>query len=91
MRDNVRRYVVDELGDPGAVLIADDTGDVKSGAHTVGVQRQYTGSGRRQKSALDLGLRASLNVVHAGRRDRHEKDVDEAMPDAHGVLAALTA
>jgi len=30
-------------------------------------------------------------VVRAGRRDRHEKDVDDAMPDAHAVLAALTA
>jgi hypothetical protein len=47
VRDDVRRYVVDELGDPGAVLIADDTGDLKSGAHTVGVQRQYTGTAGR--------------------------------------------
>jgi SRSO17 transposase len=31
VRDDVRRYVVDELGDPGAVLILDDTGDLKAG------------------------------------------------------------
>jgi hypothetical protein len=30
-------------------------------------------------------------VVRTGRRDRHEKDVDGAMPDACAVLAALTA
>ena len=44
VRDDVRRYVIDELGDPGAVLIADDTGDLKAGTDTVGVQRQYTGT-----------------------------------------------
>jgi SRSO17 transposase len=39
--------VVDELGEPGATLIFDDTGDLKSGRHTVGVQRQYTGTAGR--------------------------------------------
>jgi SRSO17 transposase len=51
VRDDLRRYVVDELGDPGAVLIADDTGDLKSGSHTVGVQRQYTGTAGRIENA----------------------------------------
>jgi hypothetical protein len=32
VRDDVRGYVVDELGDPGAVLILDDTGDLKKAA-----------------------------------------------------------
>jgi len=30
-------------------------------------------------------------VVRAGRRDRHEKDVEDVMPDAYAVLVALTA
>ena len=30
VRDDVRRYVVDEMGDPAGVLIIDDTGDRKS-------------------------------------------------------------
>ncbi len=50
-RDDVRRYVVDELGDPGAVLILDDTGDLKAGRHTIGVQRQYTGTAGRIENA----------------------------------------
>jgi SRSO17 transposase len=32
VRDDVRGYVVDALGDRGAVLILDDTGDLKKGA-----------------------------------------------------------
>lgn len=43
MRDDLRRYVVDELGTPGGVLILDDTGDLKKGVHTVGVVRWGAG------------------------------------------------
>jgi SRSO17 transposase len=51
VRDDLRGYVVDHLGDPGAVLVVDETGDVKKGAHTVGVQRQYTGTAGRIENA----------------------------------------
>jgi SRSO17 transposase len=51
VRDDLRRYVVDELGERGGVLIVDDTGDQKSGSHTVGVQRQYTGTTGRIENA----------------------------------------
>src|SRR6266536_537477 len=57
VRDDVRRYVVDELGDPGAVLIIDDTGDLKKGTASVGVQRQYTGTaGRIENSQVAVFL-----------------------------------
>jgi SRSO17 transposase len=57
VRDDVRRYVVDELGDPGAVLILDDTGDLKKGSASVGVQRQYTGTaGRIENSQVAVFL-----------------------------------
>jgi SRSO17 transposase len=57
VRDDVRRYVVDELGDPGAVLTPDNTGDLKAGVHTVGVQRQYTGTaGRIENSQVAVFL-----------------------------------
>jgi len=39
---------------------------------------------------LDLDLRASLNVVRAGRPDPHEKDIDDAMA-ASTRCPALTA
>jgi SRSO17 transposase len=51
VRDDLRDYVVDHLGDPSAVLVVDETGDLKKGAHTVGVQRQYTGTAGRIETA----------------------------------------
>jgi SRSO17 transposase len=36
--------VVEHLGDPGAVLVVDETGSLKKGATSVGVQRQYSGT-----------------------------------------------
>jgi SRSO17 transposase len=52
VRDEVRGYVAGHLGDPGAVLVVDETGDVKKGTATPGVQRQYTGAaGRRIENA----------------------------------------
>jgi SRSO17 transposase len=44
VRDALGRYVAARLGDPGAVLIADETGFEKTGLHSAGVQRQYTGT-----------------------------------------------
>ena len=44
VRDRLVRYVAAELGDPGGVLIADETGFLKSGRGSAGVQRQYTGT-----------------------------------------------
>jgi SRSO17 transposase len=44
VRDDLRAYVVDHLGDPGAVLVVDETGFLKKGTTSVGVQRQYSGT-----------------------------------------------
>jgi SRSO17 transposase len=44
VRDDLRGYVVEHLGDPGAVLVVDETGFLKKGSTSVGVQRQYSGS-----------------------------------------------
>jgi SRSO17 transposase len=51
VRDDVRAYVVEHLGDPGAVLVVDETGDLKKGIQSVGVQRQYTGTAGRVENA----------------------------------------
>jgi SRSO17 transposase len=39
---HVRDYVVEHLGDRDAVLIVDDTGFLKKGVRSAGVQRQYS-------------------------------------------------
>lgn len=51
VRDDVRGYVVEAFGDPDAVLIVDETGDLKKGRDSVGVQRQYTGTAGRIENA----------------------------------------
>lgn len=51
VRDDIRGVVVDRLGEPDAVLVVDETGDLKKGTHTVGVQRQYTGTAGRIENA----------------------------------------
>ncbi|MEU9388263.1 IS701 family transposase, partial [Streptomyces sp. NPDC048279] len=55
--DDVRRYVVDHLGDREAVLIIDDTGFLKKGTRSAGVQRQYSGTaGRTENSQIGVFL-----------------------------------
>ena len=44
VRDDVRGYLVNHLGQADGVLVGDDTGFEKKGARSAGVQRQYTGT-----------------------------------------------
>src|SRR5215212_11136808 len=50
VRDDLQAYVVEQLGDPDAVLVLDETGFVKKGTHSAGVQRQYTGTVGKQEN-----------------------------------------
>ena len=43
----MRAYVVAQLGDADAVLVLDETGFIKKGSKSVGVQRQYSGTAGR--------------------------------------------
>jgi len=47
VRDDLQRYVVRYLGDPGGVLIIDETGFLKKGTRSAGVARQYSGTAGR--------------------------------------------
>jgi SRSO17 transposase len=47
VRDDLRGFVAGQLGDPAGVLICDETGFLKKGAGSVGVQRQYSGTAGR--------------------------------------------
>jgi SRSO17 transposase len=50
VRDDVRDYVVEHLGDPQGVLIGDETGILKKGIKSAGVQRQYSGTAGRTEN-----------------------------------------
>src|SRR4051794_17310351 len=51
VRDDLRAYVVESLGDPDAVLVLDETGFLKKGTKSAGVARQYTGTAGRIENA----------------------------------------
>ena len=68
VRDDVRGYVTEALGDPEAVLVIDETGDLKKGSQSVGVQRQYTGTAGRIEFATmpALATRMLSRALDAG-------------------------
>ena len=47
VRDDLQAYVGEHLGDAGAVLVLDETGFIKKGTKSAGVQRQYSGTAGR--------------------------------------------
>jgi SRSO17 transposase len=57
VRDDLRGYVLDVLGDPSGVMVADETGFLKKGTKSAGVQRQYSGTaGRIENCQLGVFL-----------------------------------
>src|SRR5690242_777784 len=57
VRDDVRGFVAGRLGDTAGVLICDETGFLKKGTGSVGVQRQYSGTaGRIENSQVGVFL-----------------------------------
>jgi SRSO17 transposase len=66
VRDDVRGYVMERLGDPGGVLIADETGFIKKGSRSAGVQRQYSGTaGRTENCQVGVFLAYASARGHA--------------------------
>jgi SRSO17 transposase len=65
LRDRVRAFAVAALADQDAVLIADETGDLKKGRKSAGVQRQYTGTAGRIENA-----QVSVHLSYGSRRGR---------------------
>jgi SRSO17 transposase len=57
VRDDLRDHVVEHLGEPGGVLVVEETGFVKKGTKSAGVQRQYSGTaGRIENCQLGVFL-----------------------------------
>jgi hypothetical protein len=71
VRDDVRGYVAEHLGDPRAVLVADETGDLKKGSATAG-RRDPRGRDVRDQAAAreadDRAGRRREGSVRLGRR-----------------------
>jgi SRSO17 transposase len=77
VRDDLRDYVIAAFGDPDGVLVVDETGDLKKGVHTVGVQRQYTGTAGRIENA-----QVAVYLVYAGQRGHAMIDRELYLPES---------
>jgi SRSO17 transposase len=65
-RDLCRDYVVEHLGSRDGVLIVDETGFLKKGAHSAGVARQYSGTaGRIENAQIGVFLAYASGKGHA--------------------------
>jgi SRSO17 transposase len=57
VRDDLRAYVIEHLGETGGILAVDETGFIKKGKKSAGVARQYSGTaGRRENSQVGVFL-----------------------------------
>ena len=75
VRDDLRDYVVEHLADAGGVLVVDETGFLKKGDKSVGVQRQYSGTaGRIENSQVGVFL------TYAGAKGRTLLDRELYLP-----------
>jgi SRSO17 transposase len=77
VRDDVRGFVVEHLGDPDAVLVVDETGDVKKGAASAGVQRQYSGTAGRVENC-----QVAVWLTYAGRGGHTLIDRELYLPES---------
>jgi SRSO17 transposase len=75
VRDDVRAYVVEHLGSADAVLVVDETGDVKKGTASAGVQRQYSGTAGRVENC-----QVAVFLSYASRRGHALIDRDLYLP-----------
>ncbi|MGI5380582.1 IS701 family transposase [Streptomyces sp. CA-251387] len=64
VRDDLQTYVADKLGEADGVLILDDTGFVKKGTTSAGVQRQYSGTAGRTENC-QIGVFAAYATTGA--------------------------
>jgi hypothetical protein len=75
VRDDLRDYLLEHLGDPAAVLVVDESGNCKKGTHTVGAQRQYTGTSGKIDNA-----QVAVYLVYASRHGHAVVDRELCVP-----------
>ncbi len=77
VRDDLRTYVVEHLGESAAVLVVDETGFLKKGTKSAGVARQYSGTAGRVENC-----QIGVFLVYATRRGRTFLDRELYLPRA---------
>jgi SRSO17 transposase len=66
LRDDLVDYLAQELGDDDGVLVVDETGFLKKGQSSAGVQRQYSGTaGRIENCQIGVFLSYASRYGHA--------------------------
>ena len=75
VRDDLRNYVVEHLRDAGGVLVVDETGFLKKGGKSVGVQRQYSGTAGRIENC-----QVGVFLTYAGAKGRTLLDRELYLP-----------
>ena len=75
VRDDLRSYVVEQLGAADGVLVVDETGFLKKGSKSVGVQRQYSGTAGRIENC-----QIGVFLAYAGARGRTLLDRELYLP-----------
>jgi SRSO17 transposase len=75
VRDDLRAYVVEQLGEPDGVLVVDETGFLKKGPKSAGVQRQYSGTAGRIENC-----QIGVFLAYASRQGRTFLDRELYLP-----------
>ena len=75
VRDDLRNYVVEHLGDADGVLVVDETGFLKKGDKSAGVQRQYSGTAGRIENC-----QVGVFLAYAGSKGRTLLDRELYLP-----------
>jgi SRSO17 transposase len=77
VRDDLRNYVVKYLGDEEGVLVLDETGFLKKGTKSAGVQRQYSGTAGRVENC-----QIGVFLAYAAREGRTFLDRELYVPQS---------
>ena len=85
VRDDLRAYVVEHLGETDGVLVVDETGFLKKGAKSVGVQRQYSGTAGRIENC-----QIGVFLTYASSLTRQPSIVVKLSPCSRGAMPRQT-
>ncbi len=80
IRDDLQHYVAERLGEPDGILILDDTGFLKKGTISAGVQRRYSGTAGRTENCR-IGVFAAYATTRGRALVDHELYLPKSWTD----------